>query len=51
MMRIIEIHIHKIAGGYHPRKDRKGQEELKKQIQENGLKEPPERVRPDNDCL
>jgi len=47
-MTIVEIEIHKVVEGYHPRKGLQGNEELRKQIQKNGLTDPI-RVRPEGD--
>jgi ParB/RepB/Spo0J family partition protein len=47
-MKIVEVQIHKVVEGYHPRKGLKGNEELRKQIQKNGMTEPI-RVRPEGD--
>jgi ParB/RepB/Spo0J family partition protein len=48
-MVVNEIRIHRVVEGYHPRKDSKGLEELKEQIQKNGPD--PIRVRPEDDCF
>jgi len=45
-----DLKITKIRVGYHPRKGFKGKEELKKQIQRNGLQEPI-RVRPEDNAF
>jgi ParB/RepB/Spo0J family partition protein len=45
---IKEVQIHKVVEGYHPRKGLKGNEELREQIQKNGMTEPI-RVRPEGD--
>jgi ParB/RepB/Spo0J family partition protein len=47
-MQVEEVLINQIFEGYHPRKDSKGLEELREQIQRDGLREPL-RVRPEND--
>jgi modification methylase len=47
-MMIVEIQIHKVVEGYHPRKGLEGNEELRKLIQKNGLTDPI-RVRPQED--
>jgi hypothetical protein len=44
VMEVTEIQIHKVFEGYHPRKDVKGLQELKEQIQKYGPE--PIRVRP-----
>jgi modification methylase len=49
-MEIKDLSITEIRVGYHPRKVFRGKEELKEQIQRNGLNEPL-RVRPENDCF